>query len=402
MRATLERRLQWSCLFTLLAVSLISVSLGQTTAGVSATGTQVSRTVGTLKNIQADSITVTPDSGSEVTAALNASTRILRVPPGQTDLKNATALRPQDLQPGDRVLVRGKAGEDGQSIIALAVIVMKKSDVSAKQQQERDDWQKRGVGGLVSKVDAASGDITISSSGLAGKRDILIHTTKNTITRRYAPGSVKFDDARVAPIGEIKPGDQLRARGTRNADGGEVTADEIVSGSFRNIAGTITAIDATTNSLTVQDTIRKERVVVKLSPDSQVKKLPAEFAQRIAMRLKGTGDQSDPAAQTSSASGGTPLSHPQTAGGMQGQRNNGASDLQRFLSRLPNSTLSDLQKGDAIMMVSTEGTESGTVTAITMLSGVEALLTSSSEQNTALMMSQWSLGTTAGQGEDAP
>jgi hypothetical protein len=402
MRVTLERRFRWGCLSTLVAVLLTGLSLGQATAGSSGTDSQVSRTAGTLKSAGADSITITSDSGSELTATLTASTRILRVPPGQTDLKNATALQPQDLQPGDRVLVRGKTGEDGHSIMALAVIVMKKSDVSAKQQQERDDWQKRGVGGLVSKVDAASGDITISSSGFAGKRDIVIRTTKNTVARRYAPDSVKFDDARMAPISEIKPGDQLRARGTRNADGSEVTADEIVSGSFRNIAGTITAIDSTANSLTVQDTIRKEHVVVKLAQDSQVKKLPAEFAQRIAMRLKGTGDQSDAPAQTSPPTGGTPPAHPQAAGGMQGQRNNGASDLQRFLSRLPNSALSDLQKGDAVMIVSTEGTNSGTVTAITMLSGVEALLTSSSERNTALMMSQWSLGATPGQGEDAP
>jgi hypothetical protein len=322
MRVTLERRFRWGCLSTLVAVLLTGLSLGQATAGSSGTDSQVSRTAGTLKSAGADSITITSDSGSELTATLTASTRILRVPPGQTDLKNATALQPQDLQPGDRVLVRGKTGEDGHSIMALAVIVMKKSDVSAKQQQERDDWQKRGVGGLVSKVDAASGDITISSSGFAGKRDIVIRTTKNTVARRYAPDSVKFDDARMAPISEIKPGDQLRARGTRNADGSEVTADEIVSGSFRNIAGTITAIDSTANSLTVQDTIRKEHVVVKLAQDSQVKKLPAEFAQRIAMRLKGTGDQSDAPAQTSSTTGGTPPVHPQAAGGMQGQRNN--------------------------------------------------------------------------------
>jgi hypothetical protein len=401
MRVTLERFFRSICLSAWLGFLLVGTGLAQTTSD-----TQVSRTVGTIKNVQSDSITVTPDSGSDVTATLTASTRILRVPPGQTDLKNATALQRQDLQPGDRVLVRGKTAEDGKSIAALAVIVMKKSDVSAKQQHERDDWQKRGVGGLVSKVDSASGDITISSSGLAGKRDIVIHTAKDTIARRYAPGSVKFDDARGASISEIKPGDQLRARGTRSADGSELAAQEIVSGSFRNIAGTILAIDVAANSLTVQDTIRKQRVEVKLSADSQLKKLPAEFAQRIATRLKGAGDQSSgstppPADSGSGATAASPQASP-APGGMQGARNNGSADLQRFLSRLPNSNLADLQKGDAVMIVSTEAAGSERVTAITMLSGVETLLTSAPERNTALMLSQWSLGAASGQGEDAP
>jgi hypothetical protein len=400
MRVRLNQRLRRICLSACLGSLLAGLSLSQT-----APDTGISRTVGTLKSVQAASITVSPDSGSDITATLTASTRILRVPPGQTDLKNAAVLQPQDLQPGDRVLVRGKTADDGKSLTALSVIVMKKSDVSAKQQQEREDWQKRGVGGLVSKVDMASGDITISSAGLAGKRDVVIHTTKDTIARRYAPGSVKFDDARVAPISEIKPGDQLRARGTRTGDGSELSAQEIVSGSFRNIAGTILAIDAAANSFTVQDTIRKQRVEVKLSADSQVKKLPAEFAQRIAMRLKGAGDQSSGSTQPPAPSGsGAAETNPAAAaqGGMQGARNNGSADLQRFLSRLPNSTLSDLQKGDAVMIVTTEGAESGPVTAITMLSGVEALLTSAPERNTALMLSQWSLGATTGQGEDAP
>ena len=62
-------------------------------------------------------------------------------PPSQPDLKNATPLQPQDLQPGDRVLVRGPPLSDAHTIAALAVIVMKQGDISAKQQRERDDWQ---------------------------------------------------------------------------------------------------------------------------------------------------------------------------------------------------------------------------------------------------------------------
>jgi len=389
---------------------------------------QIAKAVGTIKSIQADSITVAAESGGEgdIIAKLMGSTKILRVPPGEKDLKNATALRAQDLQPGDRVLVRGQASADGDghTIVALSVIVMKQGDVAAKQQHDRDDWQKRGVGGLVTNVDAATGTITISSGGMGASRSIavVVHIAKDTILRRYAPGSVKFDDAKPAPasqiMAQIKAGDQLRARGTRSPEGSEVSAEEIVSGAFRNIAGTIKAIDAASNTMTVQDAITKSAVVVKVSTDSQMKKLPAEMAQRIAMRLKnaggtavgGNGDQPGGNGKAVSGQGATPGAGGERTGTESqaargpggGQGGNGPPDLQRMLSRLPNSTLADLQKGDAVMIVSTEGGNSDAVTAITLLAGVEAILTAAPNRSASSLLSPWSLGAPGGEGEAAP
>ena len=367
---------------------------------------QVTRTVGTIKMIQGDSITVVPDSGGEIAATLAGSTRIVRVPPGEKDLKNAVPLAAQDLQPGDRVLVRGQPSADGHVIAALAVIVMKQGDLSAKQQRDRDDWQKRGVGGLVSVVDPASGTITISSGGFGATHKIAVHATKSTVLRRYAPNSVKFDDAKPAPLDQIKPGDQLRARGTRNPDGSELDAVEVVSGSFRNIAGTISAIDTASGTMTVQDTISREAVAVKISVDSQLKKLPQEFAQRIAMRLKGDaggdGEHGAGAPASATSMGGAPRGAggqmSRGPGAMQG--GNGPPDLQRFLSRLPNSSLADLQKGDVVMIVSTQGGDAGTITAITLLSGVEPILTAAPSRS-ASILSPWSLSVPSGEGEAA-
>jgi len=372
---------------------------------------QVSKAVGVIKSVGTDSITVAAESGGEVTAKLMATTKILRVPPGEKDLKNATTLQAQDLQPGDRVLVRGPASADGHNIAALAVIVMKQADVAAKQQHDRDDWQKRGVGGLVTKVDAANGTITISSGGIGTTRNIAVHIVKDTILRRYAPGSVKFDDAKPAPLDQVKPGDQLRARGNRNPDGSEVTAEEVVSGSFRNIAGTIKAIDAASNTMTVQDAISKSAVTVKVSSDSQMKKLPADMAQRIAMRLKGAvggGSEDHPGAngQSTAPSGGG--AQPSTSADSQGARGtgggaggNGPPDIQRMLSRLPNGTLADLQKGDAVMIVATEQGNADAVTAITLLAGVDAILTAAPNRSASSLLSPWSLGAPGGEGEAA-
>jgi Domain of unknown function (DUF5666) len=387
-------------------------------------GAQVAKAVGTIKNIQTDSITVEAESGGEVTARLTEATKILRVPPGQKDLKNAVFLQAKDLQSGDRVLVRGSASTDGHTITALAVIVMKQEDVAAKQQHERDDWQKRGVGGLVTKVEAANDTITISSSGLVANRSIAVHVAKDTILRRYAPGSVKFDDAKPEPasqfMAQIKAGDQLRARGTRSPDSGELTAEEVVSGSFRNIAGIIKAIDAANHTMTVQDAISKSAVVVKVSADSQMKKLPAEMAQRIAMRLKaaaGAGSSDQPAAngeaqgqnqdknknqnQSRGRSATAQEAPPSGGGASQGHASGGSGppDLQRMLSRLPNSTLADLQKGDAVMIVATEGVGADPATAITLLAGVDAILTAAPNRSASSLLSPWSLGAPSGESE---
>jgi len=400
-----------TCLLTALVTLILTgpgYVLAQDNTPGSFAGTQVAKAVGTIKSIQADSITVSVESGGEgdIIAKLMASTKILRVPPGEKDLKNATALQAQDLQAGDRVLVRGQASRDGDghTIVALSVIVMKQGDVAAKQQHDRDDWQKRGVGGLVSKVDAATDTITISSGGMGATRSIAVHLAKDTVLRRYAPGSVKFDDAKPAPASQIKVGDQLRARGTRNPDGSELNAEEVVSGTFRNIAAIIKAIDAANNTMTVQDAIGKSAVVVKVSPDSQMKKLPGEMAQRIAMRLKnaggaaggGSGDQHS---GNSIAQGGPPA-----AGGTRpgsGPGGNGPPDLQRLLSRLPDSRLADLQKGDAVMIVATEGGDAGAITAVTLLAGVEAILTAAPNQSASTLLSPWSLSTPGGEGEAA-
>ena len=114
--------------------------------------------------------------------------------------------------------------------------------------------------------------------------------------------------------------------------------------------------------MTVQDAITKSPVVVKVSPDSQMKKLPSEMAQRIAMRLKGgAGQAADgkaehvPAQAESGAEAGGGAARG-TAGAQGG--GNGAPDLQRFLGRLPDSKLADLQKGDAVMIVATADADS--------------------------------------------
>jgi hypothetical protein len=75
--------------------------------------------------------------------------------------------------------------------------------------------------------------------------------------------------------------------------------------------------------------------------------------------------------------------------------------LQRVLSRLPNSTLADLQKNDSLMIVATEGATSDNATAITLLAGVDAILMAAPNRAASSLLSPWSLTASSGEGEAA-
>jgi len=359
--------------------------------------------LGTIKSITPDSLTLGLDSGTELKVQLSADVKVVRVPPGSKDLKEAVPLQLSDLQPGDRVLVRSKPGSDASSFAAAMIVAMKKTDIAVKHQKDREEWQRRGIGGLVSSIDPAQNAITIKTMSAAGAKDVVIHADPNTILRRYAPGSIDFDAAKVAPITEIKLGDQLRARGTRSADGAEFTAAEIVSGSFRNIAGIVSAVNAGAGTLTVNDLAAKKPVELRVTTDSQMKKLPDMMAQGIAARLKGMGAGSGAVAPAGKTGGGQPGGAAPPAGAAQGTpaaSGNGGpggpgrgsnGDLQQMLSRLPASPLTDFQKGDAVMVVATSSEGDGPPTIITLLGGVEPILQATSQGQAASILSPWSL-----------
>jgi Domain of unknown function (DUF5666) len=377
----------------------------------------VAKAVGTVKSISGQKILLAAEGSGDINVVVMDGARLLRIEPGQTDLKNAAPLELQDLQPGDRILVRGQAADNGKSILALSVIAMKKTDIAEKQKKEQEQWTRHGTGGLVTAVDPVAKTVTIDTSALAlgANKNVTIKVADNTVLRRYAPGSVKFDEATPAPFDQIKVGDQLRARGSRSPDGSSLAADEIVSGSFRNIAGTITTVDAAANTVTVNDLATKKPVTVKINSTSQVKKLPEQIAQRIAARLKGNSGEAGagaagqrPASQPGSSSTASAPSGAQpgdrtaqgrgTPGGGQfagrganaGQGGGqGSPDLQQAISRMPAATLAELQKGDAVMIVATAAPQDTSVTAITLLAGVEPILQASGGQS---ILTPWNMG----------
>jgi len=358
--------------------------------------TAAARNVGTVKSISGQTLVLKSDSGPEVNVSVSDSTKIVRLAPGSTDLKSATPLTMPDLQVGDRMLVRGQGG-DNNSIAATSIIVMKQADVAQKQQHDREDWQKRGTGGIVSAIDPSTGIITVA---VTPTYSVTVKTSKDTSFLRYSPDSVKFSDAQKGTLDQIHKGDQLRARGTRSADGKELTAEEVISGTFRNIAGTITAMDVPNNTITVKDILAKKTVVVKFNSDSQLRKLAPQMAQRLAFFLK-SGTQAGQGGASASAqpasSSGAPAATTPAGGAGGGPRGGGGPDFQQILNRIPSVTLPELQKEDAVMIVATQGTGSGEVTAITLLAGVEPILTASPNgSSAAALFSGWNMSAPGG------
>jgi co-chaperonin GroES (HSP10) len=361
--------------------------LAQTPAAAPAAA--AARQLGTVTAVAGSNLTLKTDAGQAVSVSVADGARILQLAPGSTDLKTAQPITLPDIAVGDRVLVTGKAGDSAGAFAASRVILMKSTDIAQKHELEQADWQKRGTGGIVSAV---SGDsLTVS----VGAKKIAVNTSGTTQFRRYAGDSVKFEDAKPGTLTQIQAGDQLRVRGAKSDDGSSIQAEEIVSGSFKNLAGLIASIDAASGTLTLKDLATKKTVTVTITANSNVRTLPPQAAAMFAARARGgaaggAGAAAPAAAGQADASGaGRPGGAGRSAGG----------DLSQLVARLPNKTIADLKVGDAVMIVASQPDPSSTaVTAVTLLSGVEPIL-AATPGAPAMTLSPWNIG---GEGGGAP
>jgi hypothetical protein len=349
------------------------------------------RFVGTVTAISGSTITVKTDAGGSKQVEVPASAVMKRLAPGQKDLSAAETIQLTDLTTGDRVLVKLDPTATGSTPQALQVVAMKQTDIVQKQQQEREEWQRNGTGGLVKSVDPAAGVVMVTTGAGPTAKTVTVHITKTTVLKRYAANSIRFSDAQSAPPDAIHAGDQFQVLGQKNADGTEITATEVVSGSFRNISGVVASIDAAASTLTVKDLATKKNVTVHITPDAEMRRLPDMMAKMIAARLKGGAAAAGPGAampaRAEGAAGNAPAGAGSNGGSGQGRRNAGGG-LGQVLDRAPAVKLSDLEKGEAVMLVSTEGTSE--VTAIKLLAGVEPLLESPDASRD--LLANWSMG----------
>ena len=338
------------------------------------------RFLGAITAVNGNSLTVKTAAGDVHQFDVPASTSIRRIEPGQTSLSSAVTIPLTDLAVGDRVLVLLSSTPSGSTPEAAEIIAIKHEDVVKKQEEESAAWAN-GVGGLVKSVDPATGTIVLTAGAGLSTKAVTIHTTASTVLKRYAPASVSYAQAQPAPIAAIHPGDQLMARGTKNADGTALDAQEVVSGSFRNISGLVGSVDAANSTIVVKDLLTKKNVTIDIPATAEMRNLPERMAQFLAARLKGAAPGSGRSDYARSQNGG--------GGGMHregGEGGHGEMNPQQILDRAPEIKFADLKKGDAVMLVATQGTNE--VTAITLVDGVEPLLEAPASQD---LLSSWSM-----------
>jgi len=390
----------------LLAITLVlllvpadsSASAQQTTppTGAPAQGGDPSITpngaIGEVKVIDAPAknLIIKTDAGSLVIVTLADKTVFMRLAPGEKTLTNAAKITFPEVGEGDRVWARGKVADDHKSVPATALIVMNKADIAKKQDEERAEWKKRGIVGIVSALKPETKEITVSIRSLAGQQAIIVPVSEKVEMKRYAPDSIKFADAKAATFEELKVGDQVRALGDKSPDGTAFTAEKVVTGSFRMVSGVVTAVDAATGEVKINDSQTKQPLTIVVKQDAVLRKFPpaSEMAGMMAM-MGGRGGQG----AAGGPGGGAPASgqgaaRPQTggaqgapaggpgAGGPGGVRmGGGGPNVQDMIERLPVIGVADVKVGDTIIVSSTKGADPTRLTAISLISGADTLLT---------------------------
>ena len=369
--------------------------LGQTPTASPATPA-VSGVIGEVKAIDtgAKQIIVRADSGVLSTVNISDKTQYKRMAPDAKTLTNASDITLADVGQGDRVWARWRGNSDQTAVPAAQLVVMNKADLAKKQEQERAEWRRRGVSGIVTIVNPSTREITVSSRSLMGQpQTVIIPITEKVLMRRYSPDTIpKYSEAKPSKLEEVKVHDQLRALGDKSADGTHLTAEEVVFGTFTVAAGTVTAIDAANGQVKIND-LNKKPITVLIKPDSVIRRL-AENSMLASLAggggAGGPGGQGPGAGQARQGQG-APGAGAQGAGGGQGQRQGGGQGGpggpqgggQRFggngsmadmLDRLPTITINDLKVGDTVLMSSLPGADPTQLTAISLVSGAEPLL----------------------------
>ena len=319
--------------------------------------------VGTVAGFRPETaeVEIKPDNAPAVVAKFTPETVAQRVAPGEKDLKKAETIKVTDVAVGDRVLATLEAG----TVNLRRIVDMSLADIAKRNEADRLDWTRRGISGVVAAKTGA--EVTLKMRTMTGEVQAVVTVGDKTSFKRYAPDSVKFADAQDSKLADVGVGDQLRARGKKSEDGLKVTADDVVFGTFVTRAGSITAVNAGTGEVTVKDMASGKPLVVKVTADSQLKKMPDMSAMGGMMGGGMMGRGGAP------GGGGAPAGGP-PAGGAPGMMGRGTMDISQMLEHMPAAKLDDLKPGQTIVVSSTKGARSDEITAIMLLANADMLI----------------------------
>ena len=391
-------------------MKLWSIFLALALAGAQTAPPALKSVIGEVTSLDAAAkqIKVKADDGAVYSIDLADSTSYYHVPPGEKDLKKATKIAFSDVVVGDRLLARGPLTEETKSIAAKTIVVMTKADLAKKQERDRAAWQTRGVAGTVTAVNADAKEITINTHGRDAK-DVVIQASAAGF-RRYAPDSVRFSDAKPSKFADLQVGDTVRALGEKNEDGARFKAEELIFGSFLTIAATVISVNPASGEVVVTDLKTKKPATIQTNQNTMLRKLDARVATFLAGRMRpdaaagggpsgaggsaGTGGAlgaSPPQAQSGApGASGAPDGARASFGG--GPRPGGGGDLQQLLERSPQLVLTDLKKGDALIISSSKGADGSSLVAFSLVAGVEPFLAAAPRTAGQVDLGSWSIG----------
>ena len=354
-------------------------------------GIAAKHAIGEVKTIDAAAkqLTIKTDAGSMVTVSVSDKTTYKRLAPGEQTLTNATDIAFTDVGEGDRIMARGAVAEDRKSVPAVQIIVMTKGDLAKKQEAERLEWRRRGILGVITALKPDTKEITISNRTMAGTQAVVMQVADKTEMHRYAPDSIKFGDAKPSNFGELKVGDQLRALGDRTEDPLRFNPQKIVTGAFRTVGGVVTAVDAATGEIKINDLEKKTPLTIVIKQDAVLRRFPP--ANEMGMMMGGMRGQGGgpggpggqaPAGQGQGQGQAPAAQRPQGAPGAGGPGGGpggggpgrGGFNINDMLERLPTISLADVKAGDTIIVSSTQGVDPTRLTAISLIAGADTLL----------------------------
>jgi len=353
-------------LFGIIVIGSVTIVYGQGTDAV-----KPKMISGDVVAVDASSIKVKAAAG-EITATVSE----------KTDFKKAAADDPKKMSPssiadiaaGDKVIVSGFPSTDGLTVPAIRVYLMSKSDIAQKNAKEAAEWRTRGISGTISAVNPQTNQVTVEVAGMMSSTKTVLTPKADATFRRYSTNSFKFSDAKIGTFADLAVGDSIRAKGDRSADGTSFAAEEVLTGAFQQVVGTVKSVDATANEVVITDRISKKDVTVSFAAASTMKRFPPEFAERFAggpMGAGGAPGAGGPPAGGQPNGGGQAGQGGQRPAGMGGPGGGPRGGIDEMLERFPTIGASDLKVGDMIAVSSSKTKPEEKINAIKLLAGVE-------------------------------
>ncbi|HET6978002.1 MAG TPA: hypothetical protein VFI24_16855 [Pyrinomonadaceae bacterium] len=317
----------------LILITLLSVQI----EGFPQTPAQLSSVVGTVIEKTGKTINIKTDQNTTIAIRANETTACLRVPAGAQSLDKATPILFEEIVNGDRVLARGNKAPD--EFAAVRIVVLSKDDVTKKRERDLEEWRTRGIAGVVKALNPGTNEINLELRGATPASLVAINASASQF-RRYTTTAINFEDTKQSNFAEVAVGDQLRALGDKSADGKSFKAEAVVSGSFKTIGATVTAIDLQNNQISAATLDQRKPIKVTTLKQTLVRRIPAALVPAIAQKARA----------------------------------NQSAEVQQLIDTLPVVALSDLKAGDVVSITGIREKDESQMTAIKLVAGIDAVL----------------------------